>query len=155
MLTRYLEGGFPRKYEAVHVLHLACSSRTTLATAVASFMALALLGSVLLGSEDDSQPSAQAVSEAVASLSVMPVLKDSNLARGVKVQALYPVGATTKQGTAPGSPGVMPSGTPPPGGYNIFDPHYSLDGPLEHGATKGVFTGHRYKFSTVISSIAI
>ena len=38
---------------------------------------------------------------------------------------------------------VPPPGTivpPPPGGYNVFDPHYSHDGPLS--VTTGVFTGH-------------
>jgi len=89
------------------------------------------------------QDNAWLATNGLSAMATVPILKDHS-ARGVHVQALdsYATGVTTKDGTAPGAPGVMPSGTPPPGGYNVFDPHYSADGPLEGGVTTGVFTGH-------------
>jgi hypothetical protein len=135
---RVCETGAVPAYEAVH--RMGGSGRLTvikqLLAAGAGLVALALVGAVLLSADRNQAmtgaPSARAVSEAAASLSIG------------KAPAVIPGDtAPTELSGAPGDYGSLRN--VPEEGYNIFDPHYSHDGvPNSHpgGTTNGVFTGH-------------
>ena len=118
----------PHSYEAIHYSRSARGSRSSKVLAVVLGVAV---GCVLLSADRYQQvagpPAGRAVSEAAASLHMGKIHEPT------KSQSLQFAGV----------PGML--APPPPGGYNVFDPHYSEDGvPPDHlgGTEKGAFTGH-------------
>ena len=107
---RIHDGTAPPAYEAVQIVRRPAQSTRgkLLTTAGGTFLALVVLGAVLLAADKRESGAstrvARAVSEAVKSLSFGKIH-----------------GAQSLQGT----PGVIPS--PPTGGYSIYDAHYSED----------------------------
>jgi len=119
----------PHSYEAIHYSRSARGSRSS--KVLAAIVLGVAVGCVLLSADRYQQvaglPARRAVSEAAA------LLRMGKIHEPTKSQSLQFAGV----------PGML--APPPPGGYNVFDPHYSEDGvPSDHsgGTKKSVFTGH-------------
>ena len=123
-LRVFEDGGDFRTYEAVHVVRSAKSGRAKWMLAAAAVVMCAVAATVLVSMNKD-----EAGGSALATLRIGAPAKIAH-----DVQSLQ---------AAP--PGVL--APPPPGGYNIFDPHYSQDGvpnDIPGGTSASSFTGHSH-----------
>lgn len=105
----------PSSYTAFHSRRQHRSGRAKALAAACLGLVLAVAGVALVMEKGKpAVPSAAAVSEAVTEMRM----------RGAPSMPLVQKAASAQ--SLQGVPGVLPP--PPPGGYNIFDPHYSQDG---------------------------